>query len=199
MHKIISLGLLALSLFLISNTAFSDVSDCDDVLIEQENAPKGLYGLCVAYWSSDNGRGRARIEELYKHRAEAAGYSTVIPGTGVGVPLLPCPCWDTIDLVEAITDDSGNVKSCGSSVDSSGNKFDFFYVGENSSSSSRKYKFESGVFMPSILYCDFTGPNSAYDFQFSGFNDFTIKDMEACSDQIRAIEEFLEVDCTFPK
>ena len=109
MRKIISLGLFALSFGCFSNSSFAtQVEECDVLMAD---APKGLFGLCIAYHNADNGRSQVRIEELYIRKATAAGYSTVIPGTEE--EMLPCPCWTDNDLALAIIDESEDVKTCG--------------------------------------------------------------------------------------
>lgn len=67
------------------------VEDCDTELKNNPDAPNGLYGLCIAFWSSESGRGQERVRELYVKKALAAGFDTEIPGDGGDTT--PCPCW----------------------------------------------------------------------------------------------------------
>jgi hypothetical protein len=91
MRKLISMSVMALLLSVMATTAMAGgVEDCDLELKNNPDAPKGLYGLCIAFWNTEGSNGQDRIRALYVKKAEAAGFDTVIPGSN---PINPsCPC-----------------------------------------------------------------------------------------------------------
>jgi len=90
MNKLVSLGLLAVSLSFFAAPVFAgNVEDCET--IKFDDAYKSLYGLCTAYWNADDEEARLNILSNYNRRAEKLG-APPMPG------LLDCPCWDATRL-----------------------------------------------------------------------------------------------------
>jgi len=105
MRKFISLGLLALLLSIFASPVMAGgAAECDG-LKEDETAPRGLYGLCTAYYSAENGRGQERVEQLYAKKAIAAGYPPEIPRLELpqepDPPEVACPCWPDDEITNA--------------------------------------------------------------------------------------------------
>ena len=115
MRKLISLGLLALLLSIFASPVMAGgAAECDG-LKEDETAPRGLYGLCTAYYSAENGRGQERVEQLYAKKAIAAGYPPEIPRLELpqepDPPEVACPCWPG-DEMAGVPDDSAPAFEC---------------------------------------------------------------------------------------
>ena len=91
MRKIISLGLFALFLSILSNSVFAVPVDGKCEILKSKDVTKGLYGLCVAYWNSEGSEGQDQILYLYNERA--------IGPNDPGMPgLNGCPCWGISEL-----------------------------------------------------------------------------------------------------
>ena len=86
MRKTITLGLLALMFSLFASQVSADVEDCEDIKGEK----KGLYGLCIAYWTVTNPKAQEMILANFNKNAGEDGPS--MPG------LFGCPCWDLAEL-----------------------------------------------------------------------------------------------------
>jgi hypothetical protein len=105
MRKIITLGLLALSMNFLSGPAFAgDVSDCETI---RDDPNRALYGLCIAYWNTTNAVARGKILENFTKKADGS-----IGMPGLPVPDSPepgdfveCTCWLQENHVQAILDD----------------------------------------------------------------------------------------------
>ncbi len=97
MRKLIGLSLVAILVVTFSLSASAGVQDCIDEL-KGVKEYKGLYGLCVAYWSSGESE---EILELYRSKADRLG----VPGDLLDPPGFvsddTCPCWD-IDAVRQV-------------------------------------------------------------------------------------------------
>ena len=97
MSKLISLGILALLLSVFASPVMADgVEDCDNELLDG-NYTKGLYGLCIAYWSGN--AGKTKFLEKYNNRMQPG--DPTMPGMDRGVDLDSCPCWTFDDLAAA--------------------------------------------------------------------------------------------------
>jgi hypothetical protein len=97
MRKLISLGLLALSLSFLSNAAFAgEVAECEKI---KDGYTPGLYGLCIAYANAGNDNARRRISDNYVARAQASDLTLdeIFTPVGAGDPL-ECPCWTPLSL-----------------------------------------------------------------------------------------------------
>jgi hypothetical protein len=89
MRKIISLGLLALSLgFFSSSLLAGNVEDCEQ--LKDPSISPGLYGLCIAYWNADSENARERILGNYEKKATGP-LDPAMPGLNNNGPV--CPCW----------------------------------------------------------------------------------------------------------
>jgi len=185
---------------LFSSVVFAQGKNDCDVLKEDDEAPKGLYGLCIAYYSADTGLGQERIRELYEMRAEGSGYPEIPPGTGRGNSA-PCPCW-TLDTL-ALAPTLGDPQKCGTNVndgitDPATTSYDFAEYGYIVDAPTVKLQ-AGGLFGGAAHAC-----HSAVGFQVAlevvGFNDVTAEHIQTCRDEIHALEEdFVEfgIDCTF--
>lgn len=191
MRKLVSLGVFALFLSVLASPLSADVSDCDELTADAD-APKGLYGLCIAYYNSVNGKGRDRIAELFEKKAEAAGYDPVIPGTGVvDTVLLDCPCWTAQELIDAVTDDSGIEKNCTTYSDDVG-WWDYFELGLYPP----EISFQAGVDYGDT-FCSYATSAGEWRLEFVGSNGVTEADIAACHTQLNEIPAAAGVDCTF--
>lgn len=104
MRKIISLGLFALMISTFSGQLFADVEDCEQVKGEKH----GLYGLCIAYWSTTNPKARAKILANFEKNAAKDGVAG--PGMpGLGGP--ECDCWTSDHVVDALDLQFGTLTS----------------------------------------------------------------------------------------
>jgi hypothetical protein len=92
MRAIIRASLVVLLLTLFAQSANASLELCDEQL-KNPGVTKGLYGLCVAYWSS--GQNPAVLENYNKKKK--AG-DPVMPGTEEPVETLACPCWNTLAI-----------------------------------------------------------------------------------------------------
>jgi len=92
MRKLCSLGVLALLLSVLSSPVVAAVEHCDE--LKGENQTKGLYGMCVAYWSA-NEKHRQRFLDKYDAIIEMHG-GPPMPGLPQG---FQCPCWQGHDTV----------------------------------------------------------------------------------------------------
>lgn len=189
MFRIASLVLLTLFLSALASPLSADEADCDN-LFADENAPKGLFGLCIAYYNSVNGNGRDRVEQLFAKKAIAAGYDPVIPGTGpeVDTTLLDCPCWQAEELRAAVNDDRG-IENCGTITDSWGVS-DRFELG---SGFDVLVSFEAGA-----NYCFYANAITyGWEDERVGTNGVEQEDIDACHQQLRQITEEEGVYCSF--
>lgn len=98
MRKTIALGLLALSLSFFAGVVLAGNAEiCDSLqkknIVEPDVYIPGLYGLCTAYWSTDDEGDKAQILSNFERKAGEDG--PTMPG------LLTCPCWDHEALVDA--------------------------------------------------------------------------------------------------
>ena len=108
MRKLISLGLLALLLSVLASPVFADLQDCEDER-NNNNLSRGLYGLCVAYWTVENDNARYRILENFRRKAG----DTPMPGTEPKKPEeVTCPCLDAISVVGVGIEDWGFTVGC---------------------------------------------------------------------------------------
>jgi len=105
MNKLVSLGLLALSLSLLSGSLIAgQVQVCEE--IKSDPGYKGLYGLCNAYWNETDPDARADILAAFNRKAGENG--PTMPGLSEPPPPPPpaalpsCPCWDFDALVQEI-------------------------------------------------------------------------------------------------
>jgi hypothetical protein len=195
MSKLVSLGLLALSVGFLSNTAFAGndgVAACD-YLKDKDSSyyMPSLYGLCVAWHNADEDA-RGDLADKFEQRA---GY--LPPGPPAPPPTTPvlldtCPCWDLDEMYLALSDDSGRAKLCGMASNSNNpdNPADYLYfdVGEDLS---RIWKFEAGEIVTDILYCDFVGPENRMAFVIEGLNGDR-GDLEDCVLQTLFVHELME-------
>ena len=98
MRKIVTLGLLALVLGLVSSSLFAgNVDACEAIKGE-----KSLYGLCNAWHNADNENAKRKILDSFNRRAAAlagpGGRAIEMPGmSGSG---FSCPCWAGVELDE---------------------------------------------------------------------------------------------------
>ena len=197
MRKNILKGLFGLFLVSMSTLAFAgNVEDCE--FLKGDQYSKGLYGLCIAFNNTDNEQARGRIRDNFAKKAVGDDDPEFIPGDEPDV-LTPCPCWDYSDLAAAIYDDSERPKSCGTDPIYG---FDFFYVGDIEQPLTMLYQFETGEYSPKyypgVLFCKFVVPFDVPRYGLSEpYGEWTLAEMEACSDQLRAIDELLAEDCTF--
>jgi len=181
MRKLVSLGILALLMSVLAGPVVAGVDACDTLKLDK-NAPKGLYGLCVAYWSAENGRGQDRVEQLYDRKAIAAGYPPGIPGLVVS-PQEPdpvsCPCWGADKLAEAY--ENGTPLSCSINDDEIG--IEFVIYGENEEAVSYQFHAEDALCLQKNP--DGTGTFQIYD------RDTTIteEDKLKCRDGIHVLVE----------
>lgn len=87
MRNVFLLGLLALTLSVVSTTAnAAKIEVCEQ--IKNDPAYKGLYGLCNAYWNETDEQVRADILAAFQAKAGPDGPS--MPGLDEAF----CPCWD---------------------------------------------------------------------------------------------------------
>lgn len=94
MRKVVSLGLLALSMGFIANTALAgNVEDCE--VLKNGHTP-ALYGLCIAWHNAGSDNARDRILDKYDDKAGPG--DPPMPGTEDEVP---CPCWGNTELLDA--------------------------------------------------------------------------------------------------
>lgn len=99
MRKSISLTALVWLLSVWVMPVFADQFGQCDVLVD-DGVTKGLYGLCIAYWNAEDGKGRDRILENYLRRATGPNDPPQMPGTGTPQDLVQCPCWTETSLAE---------------------------------------------------------------------------------------------------
>lgn len=101
MRKIISLGLLVLSMGFFSSSCFAvNVEDCD--VLKADGVTKGLYGLCIAWHNAGSEDARRRIGDMYDEKRDESAGDPPLPGSGTP----ECPCWDTALLAAASATDS---------------------------------------------------------------------------------------------
>ena len=123
MRTRIALGLFALTLGILANSALAgDVSECD-VLTDPDDpqyAPK-LYGLCVAWHNANENVKPALAARFSAHAEKLYGLLDFeVPGSGG----LSCPCWSP-DATDEFTEDyicSHGAPSIGISTE------DFVYI-----------------------------------------------------------------------
>jgi hypothetical protein len=97
MRKIAALGFFALTLSIISSQAIAGkVPVCEAQ--KDELASLGLYGLCNAYWNTDNENAKARILSNFEEKAGTANGGPGMPG--LETPGMACPCWAGVVLDE---------------------------------------------------------------------------------------------------
>jgi hypothetical protein len=102
MRKIVSLGLLALSLGYFTIPAVAGVaSDCERI---KDDNNRALYGLCIAYWNTTNAVAREKIlGNFEKKDSESIGMPGLDEPNTTG--FTECSCWLQVDHVQAILDD----------------------------------------------------------------------------------------------
>jgi hypothetical protein len=120
MRKIISLGLLALSLGVFSSSLLAGNEDACDVL---KDATPGLYGLCIAYVNAGNDNARDRILGNYDKK-KRPGDPDLIDDVLNDEPDVVCPCWASVDFVVDATDGL-TPQSC--TFDETGDSYDLTY------------------------------------------------------------------------
>ena len=163
MHKLISLGILALLMSVLAGPVVADVDACDGLKVD---APKGLYGLCIAYWSAENGRGQDRVEQLYARKANAAGYPPGIPG------LASCPCWENEALLlNAACNHSLTDSVTGGGIEIA--QFDFGFI-----------LFQANDFFSETGGCIYT---NFYDTQFNEFLPTSAEENLTCRAGVNAL------------
>ena len=94
MRKLFALGLLALSMGLLANTAFAgNVEDCESL---KQSGQKSLYGLCVAWHNADEDAKDGLAEKFL----DRAGYP--VPGSEDEEPDpdFDCPCWSVVTFAD---------------------------------------------------------------------------------------------------
>jgi len=99
MRKLISLGVLALLLAVLASPVSAD-ADSKVICKELKGASKGLYGLCVAYWNTEDGNARDKIYENFYKRAGPDGEDMPYPDAKKP-EVVECPCWSNEDLLRA--------------------------------------------------------------------------------------------------
>lgn len=98
MRKMISLGLLALSLSILSSQVLaSNAAACDEAKLT-----KGLHGLCVA-WHNANDKNKDKFADKYRERSGG----DEVPGSVDPEPEVVCPCWTPDSLADAVAGDVG--------------------------------------------------------------------------------------------
>jgi len=102
MLKLISLGAAAILLAALTPSLHADAADgmCD--ILKDKQYTRGLYGICVAYWSGD--ADKSKLEDKYYARRQD-GDPEFLPGTGPSIeepdPVEDiCPCWNAEELAE---------------------------------------------------------------------------------------------------
>jgi hypothetical protein len=89
--------IIAASIFLVfsffAQSVFAEVTD-DCLELKSQGAPKGLYGLCIAYNNAENGKSQERLAELFDKKAEGTDYVGFLTGGG-------CPCWTDAQIEDA--------------------------------------------------------------------------------------------------
>jgi len=94
MRKLVSLSVLAVLLSVLAGTVFAGkVPVCEE--IKGDPAYKGLYGLCVAYWTVDNENARDKILENFVKKAGPGGP----PMPGLEPEEVTCPCLDAVAVI----------------------------------------------------------------------------------------------------
>ena len=94
MRKLVVLGLLALSMGFLANTAFAgNVEDCESL---KQSGQKSLYGMCVAWHNADEDAKDGLAEKFL----ERAGYP--VPGSDGEEPDpdFVCPCWSDVTFAD---------------------------------------------------------------------------------------------------
>lgn len=97
MRKLVTSGLLALSLCIFSGSVLAgNADDCEPL---KQSGLKSLYGLCVAWHNADEDAQGALAQKFY----DRAGFE--VPGsevTKVDEPLpeqdFYCPCWENVSI-----------------------------------------------------------------------------------------------------
>ena len=180
MRKLISLGLLAILLSMLTNPAMAIVEDCDE--LKEDGITKALVGLCIAYWSADNGRSQEQILANYRKKMRTGD-----PGdrNDSGDPDMPglvdasCPCWPGDEMANAI--DVAPAFECQLSKDPV-----LAIYGATGSA-----YFSVNLFAPAS--CFYFGPGAIVDRFF-----ISVEEEQACRDGIQALvdEDFQDITCT---
>ncbi|MFC1720510.1 hypothetical protein ACFL00_05180 [Pseudomonadota bacterium] len=193
MRKSVTLGLFALFLSTLACPLLADVSDCDD-LAADASAPRGLYGLCIAYYNSANGKGQDRIAALYEKKADAAGYDPVIPGTGDETNLPDCLCWNADELIQAVAAESF-ARYCGTNNKYLPDEWDYFI--DEDKDGNVAVSFESGIDWGST-FCRHQFTNESGVLVTGGeMENISDGEVSACRTQIREVMAAAEEDCSF--
>ena len=83
----------ACSISLFSTASFAQPPADDDRCDALSDSTPSLYGLCIAYWATqENGNSEASSKILQKYTEKQTGEDPDMPC------LVPCPCWDAAKL-----------------------------------------------------------------------------------------------------
>jgi len=115
MRKLISLGLLALSLGFLSNPLFAgDASDCESF---KNDSNRALYGLCIAYWNTTNAVAREKILTNFVNKGGDAKDLS-------GDDFVPCTCWTRGHVDDVLNDQSTVLEKDGWTCDDKSANFE---------------------------------------------------------------------------
>ena len=163
MRKVISLSILAVMFSLFTHSAFAEREGCE--VLKDGGYTKGLYGLCIAYWSATNSNARDRILENFYKKAEPG---EEMPGLGSSVD---CPCWTADKLAEASV--YGTPVACQINEDRMGLEF-------------AVYGADSYNFLIEDALCFQRNPDGSGP--YNTFNEETTdEEIQACRDGLKAL------------
>jgi hypothetical protein len=179
MRKLISLGLLTLLLSVFAGPVMAGgAEDCDKELLDGDYT-KGLYGLCIAYWSGN--ADKTKFLEKYNSRMKAGEGDPTMPGMDEGVDLDSCPCWTFDNLAAAKGFDDPAI--CGTDDFGGGRTLDFAEYGGPLPT----VLFEAGwIFFGAVEGCVHADPNGGMPAMVDNVVVFP-EDIQSCRDGIAAL------------
>ena len=112
MRKFYSIAVLAILLSVLSSPVIAAVEDCE--VLKGDGGPRGLYGMCVAYWNHEanqgnNGSqlrsasGNNRFLDKYNAIRDRVG-GPPMPGLDDS-PKMACACWNYLTVNQALEGD----------------------------------------------------------------------------------------------